>query len=446
MSARGPRTLQEIAARAFARTATAGLVAVAGAVMLGGAVLLREQIDEEIVEQVDGIEAGVVAVSRGANEDLDRYLAALAREDVETPLALAVTGRAGEATDLAHGRTELLELLLARSSEVRPGTVTRLSDAARATSIELPDGRHLLVALDGVRWLERLPRLALALLATVLVGVAASFHFGRAFGRSLGRQVDSIGAMRPPETAIPAEIHSADVRARTNERERERSRVLSAGLAHDLRRPLQSLLTRIQVALGGAAPTAAEARTLLEDAQTELRRLGRTIDNIVAWGIPRGGSDLPPATDLHEAIEGRLAAEEATARERSIFFDVHRRGDCIVHIDAGEFVLAVRNLVANAVEWAREGGEVVVTIERHGREVLVVVEDDGPGVDPAEAETIMRPFETGGRNRGGAGYGLGLAIASTIAQRAGGGLEAQQRDGGGARFVLALPAAVNREA
>jgi two-component system sensor histidine kinase ChvG len=101
-----------------------------------------------------------------------------------------------------------------------------------------------------------------------------------------------------------------------------------------------------------------------------------------------------------------------------------------------------RNLIDNAVSFSHEGGKVLVTARAEGGLARVTVEDDGPGIPPDNLETIFERFYTERPHVNfGNNSGLGLSIARQIAQSAGGRIWAQNRDGGGARFIVELPLA-----
>ena len=96
-------------------------------------------------------------------------------------------------------------------------------------------------------------------------------------------------------------------------------------------------------------------------------------------------------------------------------------------------------VVENACLYGRSA--VRVSVARSDGAVLFTVDDDGPGVDPAERETIFEPAVRGGAGRNGtAGAGLGLALARRLARAASGDVIAHSTRSGG-RFVIRLPAA-----
>jgi len=101
------------------------------------------------------------------------------------------------------------------------------------------------------------------------------------------------------------------------------------------------------------------------------------------------------------------------------------------------------NLVANAVEAMGDGGRLAITAAEVAGRVRVTVGDSGPGLAPGDRERI---FAAGWSTRGGAGRGVGLAAARQLLGAWNAGLAAAEPDGGGAVFVLDLPAAVPAEA
>ena len=126
-------------------------------------------------------------------------------------------------------------------------------------------------------------------------------------------------------------------------------------------------------------------------------------------------------------------AEEA--RGRGIDYELELGEGAVLVTDGDRVLQIVTNLLANALHWTPQGGEVDLALGGQDGEVTVAVADTGPGIAPQEQERIFRPFWSGD----GGGTGLGLTIARELAVALGGRLELHSEPGRGSRFVLVLP-------
>lgn len=436
---------------AFALTATSFLVVVGGLSVGGYAWALTGELDEELEEQIAALRAADAARPPGDVPALERTLEASTAADLEEPLAFVVLGP----DDAPIARLGPLHLLAALDGADAPGDeVDRRPGSIRRARWRTTDGFTVLTALDGSAWTARIGTIGGSVAAIVLVGALLSLVAGRAFGARVAAWLEEVSRVidrrRDAETVDGPELRDApdEVRAvaesldesmRAAAAELERAGLLSSGLAHDLRAPVQSLLTSTQVALQGSAATG-PAREVLTRHLTELRQLSHTIDNVVAWGAPQPAEAGGVPFDATEEISARLAAEEAAAAAAGVLIDVERRGDTRLVGDPDAYVLAVRNLVGNAVAWSSQGGQVLATVEGEADAVVVHVDDSGPGVPKDERSRIFEPFVRGAAAPGRrAGYGLGLAIARRVAERHGGTLEVADAPEGGARFTLRVP-------
>ncbi|HYZ48787.1 MAG TPA: ATP-binding protein, partial [Sphingomonas sp.] len=150
--------------------------------------------------------------------------------------------------------------------------------------------------------------------------------------------------------------------------------------------------------------------------------------------------------DLGRTIEALLRAREMRGpneRGVQVAFARPRVNTAVVNGDEFRLVRIIENLLDNAVSFSPDNGLVQITATRLGDEVVVRVEDQGPGVPPELKDSIFRRF-TSVRPIADPGHsGLGLAIARAIAEGHNGKLEVETRDQrpSGAAFILRLPAA-----
>lgn len=221
----------------------------------------------------------------------------------------------------------------------------------------------------------------------------------------------------------------------------------AADVTHELKNPLASLRSAAD-ALARVSDESQRAQ-LMAIIQDDVRRLDRLITDIAE--ASRLDAELSRARlepiDLGPMIETMLQAREMrgpNARGVQVAFARPRIDTAVVRGDEFRLVRIIENLLDNAISFSPDNGLVQITATRSGNEVIVRVEDQGPGVPPDMKDSIFRRFTSArpDSERGGAHSGLGLAIARAIAEGHDGKLEVETRDERqfGAAFTLRLPA------
>ena len=211
---------------------------------------------------------------------------------------------------------------------------------------------------------------------------------------------------------------------------------LLANASHELRSPLARI--RMAVELAGTQGSPA-ARAEIQRNITELDQL---VDEILlASRLDAREADLGTVEPVD--LIGLLAEE--CARVGAVFELAEGTHDIVVPGVVKLLRRAVRNLLENAARHGRRtgrAGEVEARLALQGPQAVLQVLDRGPGVPPDQRERIFEPFYRlpGASEREG-GVGLGLALVRSIAERHGGSVGCDNREGGGARFTLRLPAA-----
>jgi signal transduction histidine kinase len=221
--------------------------------------------------------------------------------------------------------------------------------------------------------------------------------------------------------------------------ERERYAFFSA-IGHELRTPLASIRGYLETLLADDAD-AATRRRFVGIAYNESVRLTRLLEGMFEISLLDLSATFDPAAraQLAGAFAAAADACAANARARGTRIQYAPAGSADVAIDAERLALVLINLVDNAVKHGRRGGAVAVTAQIAPRAVTIAVDDDGPGIAPAERERIFALGERG--STGGDGSGIGLALVRMIVERAGGRVEASEAPAGGARFTVVLPRA-----
>ncbi len=211
---------------------------------------------------------------------------------------------------------------------------------------------------------------------------------------------------------------------------------LLANASHELRSPLARI--RMALELSGSAPTP----TVRAEIGRNIIELDQLIDEILlasrldAKELDLDAKELDLGTMEEVDLVG-LVAEEA-ARVNAAFELAPGVVSVIVPGVSKLLRRAVRNLLENARRYG--GQDVQAELWTEGDQAVVVVNDRGPGVPAEQRERIFEPFyRMPGASESNGGVGLGLALVRSIAERHGGQASCGPREGGGARFRLALP-------
>jgi two-component system, OmpR family, sensor histidine kinase KdpD len=212
-------------------------------------------------------------------------------------------------------------------------------------------------------------------------------------------------------------------------------------VSHDLRSPLTAIRVGVESLANPALDLDQDDRdSLLETVRVEAYRLDRLVGNLLDLSRLQAGS-VRPRRELR-ALDALLAQAlgQLRAEER---IDVSLPAEpLLVHADADQVERVLVNLLENALKFSPPESRVAVRVASAGGEALVTVEDEGPGLSPAELERIFLPFQHGSTVADGTGTGLGLAIARGFAEANGGRVAVESRRGHGASFTLALPLAL----
>lgn len=243
----------------------------------------------------------------------------------------------------------------------------------------------------------------------------------------VAQAIDPDGANRDiPEKGIPVEILPLvrsvnQVIARMDEDQRHRRLFLSAA-AHEMRTPLTVLRTRLEM-----IEDSEERSQLINDVQ----RLSSLVNQLLLlMGVRE--RKLNYDVDLAEVISDARDVHLSTAMERQVnirmdlpLCPVIRRGN------ADLLAVAIGNLLENALRFAPEGSEIVISLDE---DAAIAVCDSGPGLPPDRLTDVFEPFVRLKKRRGG--HGLGLAIVKAIAELHGGSVTVANRVQGGAQFTL----------
>ncbi|MBX2855977.1 MAG: HAMP domain-containing protein [Rhodobacteraceae bacterium] len=310
--------------------------------------------------------------------------------------------------------------------------------ARLASLVELRDGRWLAVEARFRRpplqwaWPSILSMLlsaaAIVVVVTLVIGrttnslrglAAAAERFGR------GARGEPLPESGPEEARRLIATFNA-MQDRLTRFVSDRTRLL-ASISHDLRTPITAMRLRVELLEDG------EVKAKLAEGLDEMQRM----------------SEAALTFAKEEAAQGPMRAVDLTALSASVVEDFADMGHDVSDVDADNARLilecrpdalkrALRNLVENAV---RYGERARVTLTSMDQEVVIQVEDDGPGVPEEQIDAMFEPFARLeiSRNRDTGGAGLGLSIARSIARAHGGDVRLTNRAEGGLRAEIMLP-------
>lgn len=205
----------------------------------------------------------------------------------------------------------------------------------------------------------------------------------------------------------------------------------AADAAHELRTPLTAVRAELEL-LAEQSPSQAQQ---LQRARQTLARLEALVERLLVLATPeRSQPARDEAVSLRDVVEDVVASLPPAEHGRVSVGE----GDVTVRGDSSLLQALVSNALSNALKF---GTRASVAIGLDGRQAVLRVDDDGPGVPPSERDRVFEPFFSSAQARmqGKAGHGLGLAIIAHIARRHGGSARFDEATGG-ARLEVRLPA------
>ncbi len=217
-------------------------------------------------------------------------------------------------------------------------------------------------------------------------------------------------------------------------------REFAADASHELRTPLAVVRASAEHLRRNPDKPARDVGTAVDDITAEVDHLTALVEDLLllarsdsgAVELAREPVDLADvATDATGAL-----APLAAASDVAVALDP---APVRVVGDAARLRQLVTILVDNGIRHGPSGGTVTVTVRGEGRDATLIVDDDGPGIPPEDRQRVFDRFWRGPDAHPG-GTGLGLAIGAWIVEQHDGTIAAQERPGGGSRFVVRLPA------
>ena len=296
---------------------------------------------------------------------------------------------------------------------------------------QIAQSREALDAQVGAVRQTLIPSLALLGLGLIILAALQTFyglwplrHIRRAIAAMRGGQNRRVDAPLPLE--VQPMVDELNALLAHNEKQAEEARLHAGNLAHALKTPLTVLLN------SATSQTSPLADTVRREAATMQRQVEHHLARARAVGRRGAAQARANVRESVDSVTRAVALLYPKAR-----LDAAGDKQLVARVERQDLDELVGNLLENAAKYG--GGSVFVTIQRDGSMAEILVEDDGPGISPADRTRI---FDRGVRlDSGKPGTGLGLAIVRDVAEIYGGSIALEESDDlGGLLVRLRLPA------
>jgi signal transduction histidine kinase len=243
---------------------------------------------------------------------------------------------------------------------------------------------------------------------------------------------DEIGRLAYTFNSMCASIRSAREELIRRERIGTIAR-LSTSIVHDLRNPLASIYGGAELLVDGDL-SPAQVKRLAANIYRASRRVQELLQELS--DVRRGRSHPRELCTLREVVEAAYESVSGSAARQNIEARIDVPESIELPLDRSPMERVFQNLMGNAIEAMPSGGSLSVTAHQNGGDVLIAVEDTGPGIPESIREQLFQPFVTAGKKNG---IGLGLALSRETVLEHKGELWVDSNEPRGARFMLRLP-------
>jgi len=227
------------------------------------------------------------------------------------------------------------------------------------------------------------------------------------------------------------------------ERSIEQQAQFVSNASHELRTPLATLLLSNEVAMRKRVLTDEKVRQVLSQNIEEIKKLANLSNSLLDLAKSENALNDPELIDVSEIIKEVIGqySRVAKAKQVKIFHNIPDGQKVTLQVNVVRQILSI--LVDNAIKYApQKVGEVKIRVSMNKNSVEFIVKDNGPGISSNDQKHIFERFyrADAARTRTDAsGYGLGLAIAKTLADRCGYTIRIKSKPSAGAEFTLIVP-------
>jgi two-component system OmpR family sensor kinase len=354
--------------------------------------------------------------------------------DIPLGRVFTVSGQNGDENSYRvyanHARDGAIAVVAAPLSEID----SRLNRLLAVESLVIV---AVLLVLGSVAW------------AVVRVGLLPLDRMGHTAGAIAGGDLSQRVESADPRTevgrlgiALNAMLDRLEKAFRQREASEDRLRRFLADASHELRTPLASIRGYAELFRMGATRSPEDVDKAMRRIEDEAARMGVLVEDLLTLARLDEIAETPHTrVDLRALAEDAVSDARATAPDREIALRADR--SAAVLGDAHQLRQVLGNLLRNALVHTPAGTGIEVSVANGDGRVRLRVRDHGPGLPTGDADALFERFwrAEGGRERGRAGAGLGLAIVAAIVDAHDGEVGAANAPDGGAVFSVSLPQA-----
>ena len=297
--------------------------------------------------------------------------------------------------------------------------------------------------------------LVTSLSAPFLALIAGWFISGIAVA-PLSKVQELVAGLKPESLDEPLKIeeNSTEVQDLVLQLNESRAQIRSAfesqarfisNVSHELKTPIA--IMQIESETLQIDDSSEEVKEFVQSVRDEMTRLGRMIESFLTLtriedGFGKVGGTLTAFNDLvMDSLDHCIAMAHQNAIELDpVLFDTDETISLGVQGDSDLLITMLNNLIRNAIRYTPTAGIVHIKLEQMNDQVLIHVEDEGPGIPDDRIDSVFDRFaRVEDTNRAGRGHGLGLAIAKGIAELHGGSIRVKNNPTQGCTFTVELP-------
>jgi len=308
------------------------------------------------------------------------------------------------------------------------------------------------VALIQENVLNRVRQISLAGLGLVAVmgGLAAYWITGLALRpvhtvsaaaqQISARSLDKRLAIAGPNDELKKLADAFDAMLDRLQQAFEQQSNFAADAAHELRTPLSTLRTNLEVIQSDPEATIDDYREMAEAFERSLPRLEKLVEDLLLLAQGETGINFEEVA-LGDLVEELLSELTPLAQEKNVLLQFTGESEVIIRCDIALLRRAISNMIENGIYYNRPGGNVRIVLEQREKWVYLCIVDTGVGIPPENLDLIFNRFYRGDSSRScrKGGAGLGLSIAAHIIQLHGGQIQVESKPGFESTFTISLP-------